>query len=78
MGMSFYSLVGPDDGVVAVRREGIGILLNGKATLACGHMLRSLTHIPYSWKLLRVKTFTNFAVLPPSAKVLSVIAWSSP
>ena len=67
-----------DDGVAAVRREGIGILLNEKATLACGHMLRSLTHIPYSWKFSQVKTFTNFAVLPPSAKVLSAIAWPSP
>ena len=27
--------------------------------------------IPYSWKLSRVKTFANFVVLPPSAKVLS-------
>ena len=26
---------------------------------------------PYSRKLLRVKTFANFAVLPPSTKVLS-------
>ena len=32
-------------------------------------------HIPYSGKLLREKTFTNFAVLGPFLKVFSV-KWS--
>ena len=30
-----------------------------------------ISHIPYSRKLSRVKTFANFAVSRPSAKVLS-------
>ena len=39
--------------------------------------LKLLRCIPYSRKLSRVKTFPNFAVLPPSAKVLSAnfCAW---
>ena len=29
-------------------------------------------YIPYGWKLSRVKTFTNFAALLPSAKFFSI------
>ena len=34
---------------------------------------QSTLNTPYSWKLSWVKTFVNFVVLPPSAKVLSAI-----
>ena len=31
-----------------------------------------LYEVPYSGKLSREKTFTNFAIFPPSAKVFSI------
>ena len=33
--------------------------------------LRKSAEVPYSGKLSREKTFTNFAIFPPSAKVFS-------